>query len=278
LRESKKFFNAHDDLFLYTHDCYNLKPFADKLKFKSLFLDLYPPQSLIIDHTSNIENIKNLHKRPYKFLFLGGKPRVFRLRYYDFLMSLKSFSDFSLYSTQSGSFFCPTRKKNIYIKPKVLDLPLRFSPPWITEDEAKETNINFHMKSYINLVPMTFFEYDPTRLDINEKLYKPMSMLQPFVLLGEPFTLGALREMGYKTFDKWFDESYDVIIDDEKRFRKVCELTNTLNDLSIDEMALMMKDMLPVLIHNYELLKERKLSLYHEKRILEGIKTEFNIK
>ena len=39
-----------------------------------------------------------------------------------------------------------------------------------------------------------------------------------------------LKERGFKTFDKYFDETYDSIEDDNERMKAIIKLVNSLND------------------------------------------------
>ena len=50
-----------------------------------------------------------------------------------------------------------------------------------------------------------------------EKTYKLLSCGRPFLAYTTPYFLKELREMGYKTFGRFIDESYDKIEDDDER-------------------------------------------------------------
>ena len=51
----------------------------------------------------------------------------------------------------------------------------------------------------------------------------------PFILLHQPFALRRLRDIGYKTFHTIWDESYDTIVDSEKRMDVIVNLVLELN-------------------------------------------------
>ena len=63
----------------------------------------------------------------------------------------------------------------------------------------------------------------------------------------------AVKSLGYKTFNKWIDESYDDTLDDVARMNKIVHEVEKLNNLSYSDLSAMLKDMLPVLTHNIEL-------------------------
>jgi hypothetical protein len=66
---------------------------------------------------------------------------------------------------------------------------------------------NDHIKTFISLVTETLIDEDT--LFLSEKIWKPISFGHPFMLIGNKHSLKYLKEMGYKTFDKWIDEGYD---------------------------------------------------------------------
>ena len=115
----------------------------------------------------------------------------------------------------------------------------------------------FHAESYVNIIANTHFSYDPGRMELNEKVYKPMHCLQPFINVGEVGTLKALRELGYQTFGQWFNESYDSIIDDEERMEAILLEVTRIGQMSKIELNDMLVDMLPVLEHNCALVTDR---------------------
>ena len=67
-------------------------------------------------------------------------------------------------------------------------------------------------------------------LFITEKTFKPILNKSPFLISGSPYTLAYLRKLGFETFDKLFDESYDseivyydrvsILMDNMKRATK----------------------------------------------------------
>jgi hypothetical protein len=85
---------------------------------------------------------------------------------------------------------------------------------------------------------------------VSEKIMKSLITQTPFVLLGAHHLLARLREHGFKTFQPWWDESYDDIRDPQDRFVAVCQVIEHLVSLPIENIRSMYRDMLPVLEHN----------------------------
>jgi hypothetical protein len=66
-----------------------------------------------------------------------------------------------------------------------------------------------------------------------------------------------LKEYGFKTFDKWWDESYDELYY-QNRFEKIVEILMEISkwdDQKINQTLLEMED---ILIHNFKTLIEDK--------------------
>jgi len=69
-----------------------------------------------------------------------------------------------------------------------------------------------------------------------------------------------MRERGFKTFNKWWDESYDDEPDGWKRFQKVMDVTLELSKLSPKELLKIYIDMKDVLQHNVDLISEYNIN------------------
>lgn len=69
------------------------------------------------------------------------------------------------------------------------------------------------------------------RLHITEKIFKPIVLQQPFILVGSRFGLAYLRKYGFHTFSEIWDESYDELPDHE-RGEAVADLCATISNWS----------------------------------------------
>jgi hypothetical protein len=79
--------------------------------------------------------------------------------------------------------------------------------------------INHHTDSYCNIILETHFDADGSGgAFLTEKTFKAIKHGQPFVIVGCPGSLAALRELGYRTFDHAMDNSYDSIQDNTERW------------------------------------------------------------
>jgi len=115
---------------------------------------------------------------------------------------------------------------------------------------------NLHLDTYINFTVETWLGHSAVgdwELNLTEKVIKPIAAMQPFILASQPRALEFLRDEGYKTFDRWWDESYDTELDHFRRLELCVNIFEKLSGLSHTELAQMMHEMLPVLEHNQQL-------------------------
>lgn len=92
--------------------------------------------------------------------------------------------------------------------------------------------------------------------NFSEKTLDTIRLAKPFVLVAPYRTLSYLKELGFKTFDKYWDESYDTQINPEKRLRKILKVLDYLSSLSYNELNEMYQDMIPILQHNFDQLSK----------------------
>jgi hypothetical protein len=90
---------------------------------------------------------------------------------------------------------------------------------------------------------------------ITEKTWKAIAYGKPFLLNGDAGSLEYLRSIGYKTFDQFWDESYDNVNNVDK-IKKISNIVEHLCSKDITEINDMYKKMLPILIHNQKMLIE----------------------
>jgi hypothetical protein len=111
-------------------------------------------------------------------------------------------------------------------------------------------NIEAHMNCFLNIVTETLFNNES--IFLTEKTYKPIYMCQPFIIFGNPHSLKKLKELGYKTFNKWWDESYDNEMDVNVRFQKIVIILEKITEWDMDKCFEIKKEMEETLIHNYK--------------------------
>jgi hypothetical protein len=135
-----------------------------------------------------------------------------------------------------------------------------FYPLFIDEIDSEKVS-NFHNflsrkdeyeKTYFTIVSETNAE-DKYRF-LTEKTVKPIMNYHPFLILGNPGSIKQLKEMGFKTFSDYWDESYDDEINFKKRVNMLIQQIKILTSKSFDEWNTLLLSMEPILNHNKNLL------------------------
>jgi hypothetical protein len=122
------------------------------------------------------------------------------------------------------------------------------------------------MESFLHVVTETCFWDHRTHL--TEKIFKPIVAKQPFVLLGCVGNLKYLKSYGFKTFDSWWDESYDSIEDPVERIQAVVKIIEEICNTSDQDLENMLRGMNHILEHNY--------NLFYSKSFIDSIWNELS--
>ncbi len=113
--------------------------------------------------------------------------------------------------------------------------------------------------SFIHLVTESvwdnFYKDTNIRMDFMSKMGRALTSPTPFIAYGNAGLLKHLRDLGFKTFGDWWDESYDDIEDFRERIEKIKELISELISKPMDEKIRIRNEMIPIFKHNRELLK-----------------------
>ena len=136
-------------------------------------------------------------------------------------------------------------------------IPLQVDNVNLNENQVSLSSMGteFYEKTYFSLVSstMAFAEEEPSP-GFTEKEMKPILFKHPFIIHNLPGALKQLRSMGFLTFDRWFDESYDDETHDFERMNKICIEVDRLCKIPNDEWDRMLEEMRPTLEYNYNIL------------------------
>jgi hypothetical protein len=139
---------------------------------------------------------------------------------------------------------------------------------------ATNNKKDWYTETYVNLVTETFFGRN---VFLSEKIFKPLSNLQPFIVLGDYGTIAELKRLGFKSFEPFIDESYDLEINSKVRISKIEKEIEKLKNKSIEEIHEWYYSIKDTLLHNqkhmysfesYECFEEifEKIKLDYEKQ------------
>jgi len=114
-----------------------------------------------------------------------------------------------------------------------------------------ENMIALYAESYFNIVLETMIDVDSSGGQfITEKTFKPIFNNQFFVAVSSVDHQRHLRDLGYKTFSRCIDESYDSISNNQDRFESVLDLTKSLIGAGLSELHQLYIDLAPEIQHN----------------------------
>ena len=156
--------------------------------------------------------------KTHDYLYLNKQPRSHRLLLYKKLIT-NNCLDKSLYSF--------TKHKD----PVKLDS--NYELPWINT-EKDYTAYGFDQDIYEKPYNVTGCSIvsetndNDTDVFMTEKIWKPIVAGHVFIVHGNYRYLEKLKEMGYKTFESVFDESYDSIKDRNERIKVIAKLVQSL--------------------------------------------------
>jgi len=156
--------------------------------------------------------------------------------------------------------FIVSQSKRISYVPDMFDelLPLRADALTEADHNNHSVNVNhFHINSYWNIAMETYLDAVGGTF-LTEKTFKPIKHGQAFVILGTENSLGLLKDQGYKTFDRWVDESYDTITDVRFRWYAVFEETRKIALKSLEQLRQDYLAQLPIIHYNQEHFKRNK--------------------
>ena len=213
---------------------------------------------------NNITIDVNKKRHDKKFLCLNGRFKHFRQDLAKFFIDNDLLNQ-SSYSYKDGDITLTYDKKfdNYYYEN---------NKPSMKKWKTKDLNVNlifneeFSYENSIYIITETFFNGDLENCWITEKTYKAMLWKMPFIVVGQPYTLKALKSLGYKTFNHMWNESYDLIIEPSDRMKKIQQL---ILNLSKRDVKKLISQNYEILEHNYNNLMSRR----PEKELLETIRS-----
>lgn len=161
---------------------------------------------------------------------------------------------------------------NLKLKSKIFDFTVsneKYVDSLITEPSQIWSNMqpDFYQFIGLDIVAETVFDYPYPY--VSEKTFRPMSCKRPFILVGPPNTLNFLHSLGFKTFSHIINESYDSIIDPEKRLFAIIDEIKKFVNSPISSIIDIVKECEPILNHNFQnLLNFEENELTKIKNIL----------
>lgn len=215
-----------------------------------------------------------------KVLFLNGKFRIGRYYFLKKVIKNINTSDWILNNNNfiSSKFFerkIELQYKGVenYLKDKIQDkfiqnftdlkdhLNFSYNPKTKYGNGEHEWPLpENYSNTFLELISETFSEngigksvLDTNAIFATEKIFKPLLAGRPFIINANPGFLENIHSLGFRTFSRWWDESYDSISDIDDRHDIILKNLNFINSCSNIDLLNLYNDMLPTLKHNAEL-------------------------
>jgi hypothetical protein len=139
-------------------------------------------------------------------------------------------------------------------------IPYQIDTHHLSDDErcgfnSDSSNKQWYADTYIHITSETRFQFGETPF-ISEKTFRPIANLQPFIFVGNYHSLAYLKELGFKTFSPFIDESYDNETSFKVRIKKIYNEIEKLNNMPISELHAWYYSITDILLHNQKRLLE----------------------
>jgi hypothetical protein len=238
----------------------------------------------ILDYQENIQaqtcrdEIFDKTIKPYKFLFLNGRIRSHRKYLLEQFRS-SGLLDQSLWSNLDSN---PGPGK-VLKHPAMNTLTVTKSLPpeyevskyrnstILTNDHYKKYTLfnnewgeiylepNAYIDTYFSLVTETVFEYPYSFR--TEKIWKPIAIGHPFIVVANQGYYKDLHNLGFQTFGHIIDESFDCIEDNQQRIEHIVKIVEELCRQDLDSFQ---KECYTVCKYNQQHLAEMRLQVRRE--------------
>jgi hypothetical protein len=122
---------------------------------------------------------------------------------------------------------------------------------------------NFYTNSLVSIVTETNFA--TKTLTLTEKSFKPSKEKHPFIIVGVPGALKAMREFGFQTFGEFWDESYDEEENSMMRLHKIIEVCKDIGNWDKEKILDFKRKVKPILENNYIMVQRNTAKVVAEK-------------
>lgn len=115
-----------------------------------------------------------------------------------------------------------------------------------------------YLDTWVTIISEASFSDADETLFISEKTFKPIACMHPFIILGNRGSLKKLRELGYKTFHPYINESYDELSTFD-RFEAIIQEIKRID--AIPDKFKWFESIKDIVEHNHQVLNNRETTL-----------------
>ena len=258
------------------------------------------------DYNENIQAIQEYAdnqqtERPYKFLFLNGRMRGHR-RYFLYKFKETGLLDQTLWTNLDASKGVgELHLTKSSIEYPVGLLPVHYMPPEYEVDRYRKRtatptetltdllegkfnlfdqewgeiyiNAKPYLDTYFSLITETVFDHPYSFR--TEKLWKPVAVGHPFIVVSNAGYYRDLQNLGFRTFGHLIDESFDSIDNNQQRIERIAEI---VEDLCCQDLPAFITAAEEVCKYNQLLMIELRSKVREEfpNRFFQAINQQFN--
>jgi hypothetical protein len=254
----------------------------------------------ILDYKENqwaISQSSRIHEdmnKPYKFLFLNGRSRPHR-KYLLERFRLDGLLDQSLWTNlenrvgSMGQLVLEHQGQDLMLTPTdIKTLPAKYEVERYRQQVNKTFDSRFikndlfaqewgeiyiepapYIDTYFSLVTETVFDYPYSFR--TEKIWKPIAMAHPWIVVANAGYYRDIKNLGFQTFGHVLDESFDSIDDSQKRIERIAHV---VQNLCQQDLAAFLKECYNVCKYNQQHLAEMRIRVRQEfpDRFLQFVK------
>lgn len=199
-----------------------------------------------IEQGARVDEIYNKLNKPYKFLFLNGRTRPHRKYMIEKMRDAQLLEHALWTNLDTTPAYHHTYQTELLSRPSEIQLlPVEYEVEQYLDGLKNQYQQSFikhelfnnqwgdvyiraepYIDTYFSLVTETVFDY-PYSLR-SEKIYKPIAMGHPFVVVANRGFYRDLHNMGFKTYHTLIDESFDLIDNNQDRLDRTAQVVEDL--------------------------------------------------
>lgn len=108
-------------------------------------------------------------------------------------------------------------------------------------------------KFFVEIVSLTY--WSGTTFYIDEKIWRPILMKTPFIVQGPQDFVRRFRTLGFRTFDRWWDEGHSEDPADYQP-QAIVRLLKQISQYTLNDIRNVLAEMNDTLEHNYNLMMQ----------------------
>lgn len=158
-------------------------------------------------------------------------------------------------------------------KDEIINLP----PLYLDKDDLNTNHaqldcdsLYLYENSIVSVVSETTFFTEKIRCGrfFSEKIFKPIAVGHPFIFITLPKSLEKLKELGYKTFHPFIDESYDNEFNNYERIKKIIKEIERICNFTDEEVKEFCKNVKSICDYNQQHLLNRVTEFNNRAKLL----------